>query len=189
MGLGKTIQVITLLLHYQEIGLLEQALVVVPTSLISNWEQELSKFAPTLKYYSYYGNKRKKDFSNYDVIITSYGIIRNDIDTFLEMTWQFLILDEAQNIKTVSSKQTKYIKLLKADIHIAMTGTPVENRLTEYWSIFDFINTGYLPPYYEFRDEYVKPIHYNHDMECIERFRRITSPFILRRLKTSQNEW
>ena len=187
MGLGKTIQVITLLLHYQEIGLLEQALVVVPTSLISNWEQELSKFAPTLKYYSYYGNKRKKDFSNYDVIITSYGIIRNDIDTFLEMTWQFLILDEAQNIKTVSSKQTKYIKLLKADIHIAMTGTPVENRLTEYWSIFDFINTGYLPPYYEFRDEYVKPIHYNHDMECIERFRRITSPFILRRLKTDKS--
>jgi SNF2 family DNA or RNA helicase/uncharacterized Zn finger protein len=187
MGLGKTIQVITLLLHYQEIELLEQALVIVPTSLISNWEQELSKFAPTLRYYSYYGNNRKKNFDNYDVIITSYGIIRRDLETFYNKRWQFIILDEAQNIKTVSSKQTKDIKKLQADIHIAMTGTPVENRLTEYWSIFDFINTGYLPPYYEFREEYVKPIHYNHDMQCIERFRRITSPFILRRLKTDKS--
>ena len=102
--------------------------------MISNWEQELSKFAPTLKYYSYYGNKRNKDFSNYDVIITSYGIIRNDLDTFLEMTWQFLILDEAQNIKTVSSKQTKYIKLLKADIHIATLEPCRESldRILEY---------------------------------------------------------
>jgi len=186
MGLGKTIQVITLLLHYQEKELLQQALVVVPTSLISNWEQELSKFAPTLKYYSYYGNKRKKDFDNYDVIITSYGIIRNDLEAFYDKKWQFLIIDEAQNIKTVSSKQTKDIKKLQADIRIAMTGTPVENRLTEYWSIFDFINTGYLGSYYEFKEKYVKPIHYNHDKDCIERFRRITSPFILRRLKTDK---
>jgi SNF2 family DNA or RNA helicase/uncharacterized Zn finger protein len=187
MGLGKTIQVISLLLHYKELGLLKKALVVAPTTLLSNWENELSRFAPSLSYYSYHGNERKDDFEKFDIILTSYGIIRNDAEKFEEYKWQFLIIDEAQNIKNYSTEQTKAIKKIKADIHIAMSGTPVENRLSEYWSIFDFAIKGYLGSYKSFNEEFVKPIHYNHDLTSINRFKNITSPFILRRLKTDKN--
>jgi len=189
MGLGKTIQVICLLLHYKNQGLLieNKALVVVPTTLISNWEREIARFAPSLSVYAYHGTGRNSEFSNFDIIITSYGLVRNNPDVFQKLKWKLLIVDEAQNIKNHMADQTKAIKGIKADIRVAMSGTPVENRLSEYWSIFDFVNKGYLGSFNTFNEEFAKPIHFNHDMAKVEHFKRITAPFLLRRLKTDKS--
>ncbi len=189
MGLGKTIQVITLLLHFKSIGLLNKhkALVVAPTSLISNWEREVSRFAPSLLTSLFHGSERSIEFNNTDLVITSYGMVRNNLSVFEKQKWHTVIVDEAQNIKNPSSEQTKAIKKLKADIRIAMSGTPVENRLSEYWSIFDFSNKGYLGNYNWFNEEFSKPIQLNHDMGKVEHFRRITAPFLLRRMKTDKS--
>ena len=189
MGLGKTIQVICLLLHYKNLGMLEKskALVVVPTTLISNWEREIARFAPSLLAYSYHGTGRNSEFRNFDIVITSYGLIRNNLDIFHKFNWQLLIVDEAQNIKNHVTEQTKAVKKIKAEIRIAMSGTPVENRLSDYWSIFDFVNRGYLGTYISFNEEFAKPIHFNHDIARVEHFKKITAPFLLRRLKTDKS--
>jgi SNF2 family DNA or RNA helicase len=189
MGLGKTLQVITLLLHFKTQGYLvkNKALVVVPTSLISNWEREIARFAPSLNSYAYHGSGRTEDFKDVDVVITSYGMVRNNPGVFDKHKWHTLIVDEAQNIKNPSSEQTKAIKKIKAETRIAMSGTPVENRLSEYWSIFDFSNKGYLGNYNWFNEEFSKPIQQNRDMNKVELFRRITAPFLLRRMKTDKS--
>ena len=188
MGLGKTLQVICLMLHYKNFGafIKSNALVVVPTTLISNWEREIARFAPGLSFYSYHGTGRNEGFKSYDVIITSYGMIRNNPDIFEKQRWKMIIVDEAQNIKNHVTEQTKAVKKIKAEIRVAMSGTPVENRLSDYWSLFDFVNKGYLGSFNSFNEDFAKPIHYNHNIERIELFRRITSPFILRRLKTDK---
>jgi SNF2 family DNA or RNA helicase/uncharacterized Zn finger protein len=189
MGLGKTLQVITLLLHFKNQGQLtkNKALVVVPTSLISNWEREIVRFAPSLTSYSFHGTGRTDDFKDAHIVITSYGMVRNNLAIFDKHKWHTLIVDEAQNIKNPSSEQTKALKKIKADIRIAMSGTPVENRLSEYWSIFDFSNKGYLGNYNWFNEEFSKPIQQNHDMGKVDHFRRITAPFLLRRMKTDKS--
>ena len=189
MGLGKTLQVICLLLHYKNLGSLSKggALVVVPTTLISNWEREIARFAPSLSAYAYHGTGRNSEFNSFDIIITSYGLVRNSPGIFEKLKWKLLIVDEAQNIKNHLTEQTKAIKRIKAEIRIAMSGTPVENRLSDYWSIFDFVNKGYLGSYNSFNEDFAKPIHYNHNTERIEHFKRITSPFLLRRLKTDRS--
>ncbi len=188
MGLGKTVQVIALLLHQKNQGELakNKALVVAPTSLISNWEHELERFAPSLTFYSYHGKERSVNFKSADVVITSFGMVRNNPEIF-ENKWHAVIIDEAQNIKNSSAEQTKAIKKLKGEIRIAMSGTPVENRMSEYWSIFDFSNKGYLGNISWFTEEFAKPIQQNHDMKKVEYFRRITSPFLLRRMKTDKS--
>jgi len=189
MGMGKTIQVICLLLYYKNQGLLNKSkeLVVVPTTLISNWEREISRFAPELSVYSYHGTGRNSEFKNFDIIITSYGMVRNCPQVFEKHKWQMLIVDEAQNIKNHVTEQTKAIKKIKAENRIAMSGTPVENRLSDYWSIFDFVNRGYLGSFNSFNEYFAKPIHFNHDVARVEHFKRITAPFLLRRLKTDKN--
>jgi SNF2 family DNA or RNA helicase/uncharacterized Zn finger protein len=187
MGLGKTLQVITLLLKFKEERLLEKkkALIIVPTSLLTNWQKEVEKFAPQLNVAIYHGPKRVLP-TNFDLLVTSYGVLRSDAKILKKLKWCLAIIDEAQHIKNVSTVQTKAVKSIKADNYIAMSGTPVENRLSEYWSIMDFANKGYLGTLTAFNNNFAKPIQQNHDKERLETFLTITKPFILRRLKSDR---
>lgn len=189
MGLGKTLQVITLLQKLKEEGALEskKALIIVPTGLLVNWEAELDRFAPSLSHARYHGIGRSiKDF-NADILLTSYGVLRSDADTIGKLKWEVEIIDEAQNIKNTTAAQTSAVKSIPAEVKIAMSGTPVENRLSEYWSIMDFANKGYLDTAKRFREQYAAPIEQEGDKACVERFRRVTAPFIIRRLKTDKS--
>ena len=134
-------------------GLLEDksCLIIVPPTLISNWENEIKKFTPDLTYYIYHGSNRTFPLESYDIILTSYGVVRLDLDMFVDEMWFLCVIDEAQNIKNPDTAQTLAIKMLKSDVKIAMTGTPVENRLTELWSIFDFLLPNYLGSYNDFK--------------------------------------
>jgi SNF2 family DNA or RNA helicase/uncharacterized Zn finger protein len=188
MGLGKTIQVITLILKLKEDRKLRNpVLVICPTTLIGNWHKECQRFAPSLSVLVYHGNERNLSIKNKDVVITSYGILRRDNEKFSEREWAVVVIDEAQNIKNPDTDQTKAVKSLKAESFIAMSGTPVENRLTELWSIFDFINRGYMGQLRSFQRRYAIPIEKYRDKERIEQLRRATEPFILRRLKTDRS--
>ncbi len=193
MGLGKTLQVITLLLKFKQEGAFakNKALIVVPTTLLTNWQKEINRFAPDLTFQIYHGTKRKleiKDAENpVDLVITTYGTVRSDADIFKKTSWYFVAIDEAQNIKNPDTEQTKAIKNLKSDIKIAMSGTPVENRLSEFWSILDFTNKGYLGNLSKFTNEFTKPIQLDHSQEKLQVFKKITAPFLLRRLKTDKS--
>ncbi len=189
MGLGKTVQVLTTLLKLKEEGCLKEnkALIIAPTTLLTNWEKEIEKFTPKLISSVYHGLKRELNENDADLILTTYGTIRNDIKKIERINWNAIVIDEAQNIKNPGTKQTKNIKKLKSQVKIAMSGTPVENRLSEYWSIFDFINKGYLGPSEKFKKQFAKPIEIYRDKNKLETFKKITSPFILRRVKTDKN--
>lgn len=187
MGLGKTIQVIAAMLYFKNQNYLEKdkVLIVVPMGLLSNWKREIERFAPTLKASIYHGNDRF--FSDdFDVLLTSYGLLRRDQRIFKEKSWFLLVIDEAQNIKNATTVQTKSLKTIDAQNKIALSGTPVENRLLEYWSIFDFTNKNYLGSATTFKKEFAIPIEKNRDKACLERFKKITSPFILRRVKSDK---
>lgn len=188
MGLGKTLQVIALLAHLKAEGRLEAApaLVVVPTSLLTNWRHELARFAPTLAVQVFHGSGRSLDRDAHDLVLTSYGLTRSDAKTLAASPWAAVVIDEAQNIKNPGTAQTKAVKRLRGDIRIALSGTPVENRLREYWSVFDFINPGYLGGQKPFAEKLANPIERERDQAALTRFRRITAPFILRRLKTDK---
>ena len=187
MGLGKTIQVISLILKLKEENKLSKpVLVVCPTTLMGNWMKELQLFAPSLKAVTYHGAERKLN-TDVDVILTTYAIMRIDIEELKKYQWGMLIVDEAQNIKNPDTAQTLAVKILKSDIKIAMTGTPVENRLTELWSIFDFINGGYLGTLREFQKSYAIPIERFKETSRAAKLKMSVSPFVLRRLKTDKN--
>ncbi len=189
MGLGKTIQVITTILKLKEEGLLKKkkALVIVPTTLLSNWQREIARFAPSMAASVYHGSSRKLVLEDFDVIITSYGVVRSDSAKLCKLKWAVLVIDESQNIKNPSTIQTKAVKKIKADTIIAMSGTPVENRLAEYWSVFDFTNKSYLGSLANFKKSYAVPIEVDRNLQVLERFRKITAPFILRRLKSDKS--
>ncbi|OTA19075.1 ATP-dependent DNA helicase RecQ [Xenorhabdus beddingii] len=189
MGLGKTLQVITTLLKLKQDGTLEQskALVVVPTSLLTNWQKEIVRFAPTLSIGVFHGSKRELSSKRPDILLTTYGVARRAAAALKALSWQVLVVDEAQNIKNPSTVQTKAIKSIPAAGYIAMSGTPVENRLSEYWSLMDFVNRGYLGTLKRFEQEYTTPIQINRDRQVAERFQRVTAPFLLRRLKSDRN--
>ena len=188
MGLGKTLQALTTILYLKENDLINgNVLVVAPTSLLSNWQKEIEKFTPSLSSFIYHGINRKLPTEDVDIILTSYGIIRQDFEIINELDIFLCVIDEAQNIKNPSSKQTQAIKSLDVKHKIALSGTPIENRLSEYWSIFDFINKGYLYSLRIFNENFIKPIENNHDEDVLSTFKKITSPFILRRHKTDKN--
>ena len=189
MGLGKTLQVITLMQKIKDDGMLDKKhiIVVAPTGLLANWQAELNRFAPRLNVFLYHGQNRSLEEFNHDILLTSYGLVRSDIDHLKKLKWAIVIIDEAQNIKNNTAAQSKAVKAIKADVHIAMSGTPVENRLSEYWSIMDFANKGYLGTIKTFNDEYAVPIQQKGDSDCAARFRRITAPMMMRRLKTDKN--
>jgi SNF2 family DNA or RNA helicase len=186
MGLGKTIQVISLILKLKEENKLKApVLVICPTTLMGNWIKELNMFAPELKASAYHGPERKLDLKA-DVLITTFAILRIDIEEVKKTTWGMVVVDEAQNIKNPDTSQTAAVKTLKSDIKIAMTGTPVENKLTELWSIFDFINKGYLGSIRDFQKCYAIPIERFKQYEQADKLKLSISPFVLRRLKTDK---
>jgi len=190
MGLGKTLQVIATLLKLKEEGELSEkkALIIVPTTLLTNWQKEIQRFAPDLNTHLYHGsNRRLESLKDADVLITTYGIARTEATKLQKEKWLVVVIDEAQNIKNPSTAQTKAVKKIKAPIKIAMSGTPVENRLSEYWSIFDFTNKGYLGTLTKFKDRFARPIEIDRDQEQLKQFRQVTSPFILRRLKSDKS--
>ena len=188
MGLGKTLQVITFLQKLKNEKLIgkKHAMIVAPTGLLANWQAELQRFAPSLSVFLYYGAKRDMNNFAHDILLASYGLVRSDIDLLKKQKWQVIVIDEAQNIKNSDTAQSKAVRSVKADVHIAMSGTPVENRLSEYWSIMDFANKGYLGTVKSFKEEYANPIQDYGDVACADRFRRITSPVMMRRLKTDK---
>ena len=189
MGLGKTIQILSAILYYKENNLLEDktALIIVPPTLISNWENEIKKFTPDLTYFIYHGSNRTFPLETYDIILTSYGVVRLDLDMFVDQRWFLCIIDEAQNIKNPNTEQTKAIKSVDARSKVALTGTPIENKLMDYWSIFDFTNKGYLSTKDDFKRQYVMPIEKLEDEETLDDLRTIAKPFVLRRLKTDDD--
>ncbi|MBE6486411.1 MAG: helicase SNF2 [Methanosphaera stadtmanae] len=189
MGLGKTLQVLTTILHIKNEGFLKKnkVLIIAPTSLLTNWQEEIKKFTPTLTSYIYHGQNRIFPKEEYDIYLTSYGVIRRDEEIFKEKKWFLTVVDEAQNIKNPSTKQSRAIKAIKSKHRIALSGTPVENRLSEYWSIFDFINKGYLTTLKKFRKNYIIPIEKERSNDVLNNFKLITEPFILRRVKNDKN--
>lgn len=189
MGLGKTLQVIVTLLKLKEEGKLEvaKALVIVPTSLLTNWEKEVARFAPTLKVGIFHGMERVLKKERPDILLTTYGVVRSDLSKLKKLSWCIVAVDEAQNIKNPAAEQTKAVKAIPAVSFVALTGTPVENRLSEYWSIMDFSNRGFLGNLTSFTKEFAVPIQSHHDQHVANRFKRITSPFLLRRLKSDKS--
>ena len=189
MGLGKTLQVLSAIEYFKQEGYLEKekVLVIAPTSLLTNWQKEIEKFTPNLTSYIFHGPGRRFTKKQYDIYLTSYGIIRNSVEKFKKRKWFLTVVDEAQNIKNPQTNQTKAIKSIKSKHRIAMSGTPVENRLSEYWSIFDFTNKGYLNSLKQFRKNYILPIEKEKNQHVLDNFRKITMPFILRRVKTDKN--
>jgi SNF2 family DNA or RNA helicase len=194
MGLGKTIQFIAFLLHLQEQAALENpTLLVCPTSVLGNWEREVKKFAPNLKILQYHGDKRPKGkafktaVKDKNIVITSYSLVHRDLKTLQDVSWQIIALDEAQNIKNVESKQSQAVRQLEPEFRIALTGTPVENRLQELWSIMDFLNPGYLGNKQFFQRRFAMPIEKYGDTSSLSQLRSLVQPFILRRLKTDRD--
>ena len=186
MGLGKTVQVISLIIKMKEENKLKKPVIVIcPTTLIGNWKKELQTFAPDLTVSIYHGLERELNL-NTDIIITTYTILRLDKEKLVKTKWGMVVIDEAQNIKNTDTSQTKAVKELKTDYRVAMTGTPVENRLNELWSIFDFINKGYLGTLRNFQKSYSVPIEKFKEYTRASRLKLAVSPFILRRLKTDK---
>ncbi len=187
MGLGKTLQVITTLLKYKEEGFLndKKILVVAPTGLLTNWQAEIEKFAPSLSVHLFHGGGRKLS-KKCDVLLTSYGIARTDIAKLKKLSWHTLVIDEAQHIKNYDTAQAKAIKSIGADNFIAMSGTPVENRLTEFWSIMDYSNRGLLGNVKDFQEGFASPIEVYNDIAVADKLKKVTAPFMIRRLKTDK---
>jgi non-specific serine/threonine protein kinase len=187
MGLGKTIQMLAFLQSLQErIKEKPASLLVVPKSLIANWQREAEKFTPGLRFLEYMGNFRNKDtaaFNEYDVILTTYGTMLRDISLLREYTFHLAILDESQAIKNPLAKSAKAARLLNAENHLVMTGTPVENNTFELWSQFAFINPGLLGGLDYFKKEFANPIESTGDEQTATTLRKLIYPFILRRTK------
>ncbi|MGG6241999.1 DEAD/DEAH box helicase [Nodosilinea sp. AN01ver1] len=194
MGLGKTIQLIAFLLYLQDNGWLETpVLLVCPTSVLGNWEKEVKRFAPRLKVMLHHGDRRPrgsalaKAVADQHLVITSYALIYRDLKPLQSVNWQCLVLDEAQNIKNSDAKQSKAARQIEAQFRVALTGTPVENRLGELWSIMDFLNPGYLGPKNFFQRRFATPIERYGDTASLRALKGLVQPFILRRLKTDRS--
>ncbi len=184
MGLGKTLQVIAML-HTQKQG---TSIVIAPASLLLNWQDEITKFAPTMKCKVVHGSKQQRqeiinEYKKYDVIVTSYDYIRRDIDMYSELDFYYIVLDEAQYIKNQKTKSAIAVKKVNAKHRLALTGTPIENSLAELWSIFDFLMKGYLYSYSYFQKNFEYPIVREKDVEAQEKLKKLITPFVLRRTK------
>jgi len=192
MGLGKTIQTLTMIQKLKEDSgqLPAPVLLVCPTSVVINWQMEAAKFTPDIKTMVHQGGGRlqNEDFleaaQDVDMVLTSYALVRRDSETLSQINWLGVVLDEAQNIKNPNTKQARAIRSLSSDFRIALTGTPVENRLSELWSIMHFLNPGFLGNRSHFRQQFTIPIEKYGDPEATQRLKRLTRPFILRRVKT-----
>lgn len=187
MGLGKTVQTLALLAFQKELNPLSTSLLIMPTSLIYNWELEAKKFTPDLKILVYTGTQRVKDsaiFQNYDLVLTSYGITRLDIDILKAFHFNYIILDESQAIKNPNSIITKAVNMLSCQHRLTLTGTPVENGTLDLWSQMNFINKGLLGSQGVFSKQFLQPIEKKNDKDKATKLHAIIKPFVLRRLKT-----
>ncbi|GAA3429857.1 DEAD/DEAH box helicase [Streptosporangium nondiastaticum] len=199
MGLGKTVSALSLLLSEREraAGDAEEApgptLLVCPMSLIGNWRKEAARFAPSLRVYVHHGGSRRRDdelpaaIRDADLVITTYGTALRDLGALVALRWERVICDEAQAIKNSAARQSRAVRAIPARTRLALTGTPVENRLSELWSIMEFCNPGLLGPARRFRERYQEPIETQRDEDAVAALRRATGPFVLRRLKTDRS--
>ena len=187
MGLGKTVQTLALLLDRAPDG---PALVVAPTSVTANWTDEARRFAPTLKVKAYTGVAASRasllddDPAPFDLYVTTYGVLQNDIDQLAAVEWHSAVLDEAQAIKNPTTKRARAARRLKAKFRLVTTGTPIQNNLMDLFSLYSFLNPGLLGSQEQFRRNFGFPVERDGDMDAQARLRRIIAPFILRRLKT-----
>jgi SNF2 family DNA or RNA helicase len=197
MGLGKSIELIALLLHKKQesrdqLTSFAPTLLICPMSIVGNWHRELQRFAPSLSVMVHHGADRLSDDAfieeakEHDVVITTYALALRDKEELSAIEWEHVVVDEAQNIKNETAKQTQAIKQLRAQHRIALTGTPVENRLSELWSIMEFLNPGYLGSATDFRKSFALPIERYHNAEQAATLKNMIQPFVLRRLKTDK---
>ncbi|RXZ76709.1 DEAD/DEAH box helicase [Paenibacillaceae bacterium] len=197
MGLGKTVQLIAYLLHLKAQTALDAqrtpSLIICPTSVIGNWQKELQRFAPSLQLVTHYGNKRlggeafHAAMRGADVMLTSYATATLDQETLGEVTWATICLDEAQNIKNAQTKQSAAVRSFSAQHRIALTGTPIENRLSELWAIYDFINPGFLGSAHGFQKRFGQAVEKERDAGKTADLQKLVRPFMLRRKKTDPN--
>lgn len=183
MGLGKTLQTIAMLtrIYPKE---KRSTLIVMPRSLLFNWQSELARFAPQLSVYTFYGTTRDmKEALGHQLILTTYAMVRNNVEDFRKQHFHYIILDESQNIKNLTTQSTQAVLLLKGDHRLALSGTPIENNLTELYSLFRFLNPSMFGSLQEFNALYTVPITKQADREVTETLRRKINPFMLRRLK------
>src|SRR5690606_1589687 len=191
MGLGKTVQTLALLQQQKEAlkhtDHAKTSLLILPTSLLYNWQKEAEKFAPRLRILLHTGTNRLKDpfgFSHFDLVMTTYGIARSDEHLLGKFFFNYIILDESQNIKNPTSKSFKAIKTLKSRHKLALSGTPIENSVSDIWSQMHFTNPGLLGSYSYFQKEFVVPIEKKKDESTAKRLQAIIKPFVLRRTKS-----
>ena len=189
MGLGKTVQVLSYLLAMKEGGQALPSLIVCPASLVLNWQEECKKFTPQLTCIAVDGDAARraelaKQWADADLVVTSYDLLRRDEELYKEQQFYACILDEAQAIKNHTTQKYKAVCGVNSKVRFALTGTPVENRLGELWSIFSFLMPGYLPPYRTFCARFEKPIVQENDKDALRRLNQLTGPFILRRMKS-----
>lgn len=185
MGLGKTIQIISVILSEEE---KKPSIIICPTSLIYNWESEIKKFAPLMERKVVAGapDVRKEiilEKNFFGVFITTYDLLKRDIEYYADFNFKFIVADEAQNIKNSFTRNAKTVKTLNGDVKFALTGTPIENSLTEFWSVFDFVMPGYLGSRKKFKTDFENPIAKYNDKSISDKLKRKTMPFILRRIK------
>jgi SNF2-related domain/SNF2 Helicase protein/Helicase conserved C-terminal domain len=189
MGLGKTAQTLALL---SKENISHPTLVVCPMSLVGNWQREAERFTPGLRVHVHHGGDRLSGeelsaaLNEADLVITTYGLAARDQEALGEVQWARVVCDEAQNIKNAATRQARAVRALPAQARIALTGTPVENRLSDLWSIMEFVRPGLLGPAERFRTRFAVPIERNGDEEAADRLKRLTGPFVLRRLKTDK---
>jgi len=178
MGLGKTVQIIAHIAATQNAG---NNLLVVPTSVIGNWEREFARFAPHISICTYHPKGKDQNLTEYDVVLTTFTMLRKNYKLFTDIKWHRIILDEAQNIKNPKAQQSKSLFALKAEHYVALTGTPIENSVVDLWSIFNFLNRDYLGDLKIFKQQF------HGEPENRPRLKRLIEPFILRRLKTDKS--
>jgi non-specific serine/threonine protein kinase len=186
MGLGKTLQTISFIKFVKDKYPGSTQLVVCPTSLIFNWENELQKFCPDIKYHTHYGLQREfseNEFSAYDVILTSYGVVRNDIEDLSGFLWQYIILDESQAIKNPDARVTKAILQLRSVNRVILSGTPIQNNTSDLFAQFNFLNPGLLGSREFFNREFSQPIDKLGSKEKTQHLKKLIHPFTLRRTK------
>lgn len=193
MGLGKTIQALALIQRDWASNSKRPVLLVCPTSVIGNWQKEAARFTPNLPVMVHHGVTRsrgeafKDEALKHAIVISSYSLLHRDIAVLQNVPWLGVILDEAQNIKNPETKQAKAARSLKPDYCVALTGTPVENNIADLWSIMEFLNPGFLGSQSDFKKRFFIPIQANRDPEAAKHLKRLTGPFLLRRLKTDKS--
>ncbi len=193
MGLGKTVQTLALIQRERGYGEKRPVLLVVPTTVINNWRKEAERFTPNLQVHLHHGSTRYRHkafhnaVSDYDIVVSSYGLLHRDIDFLKNVDWAGVVLDEAHNIKNPETKQAKAARSLQAAYRVALTGTPIENHVGDIWSLMEFLNPGLLGSQTSFKNNFYRPIQRYGDSQAAEKLKSLTTPFILRREKTDKS--